>query len=148
VPLTLEQSCIVWADEHWPECHRAMGTHDRRHYQKCLGAVVRKRTQANVRWLWEWIVEDSEQVLRLSPYVGHFVAQGYEITPAHQGWKDYCTMMRALCDGVPLPLDSWRPAETSGPSIKEIDVPAKRSIVRPSTRPGRLSEAARPGLFV
>jgi hypothetical protein len=72
MPLTLEQSCIVWADQHWPECHASMSKGDRRHYLKCLGAVVRRRATAEPSWLWGWIARDSQQVLTLSPYIGRF----------------------------------------------------------------------------
>jgi hypothetical protein len=144
MPLTLEQSCIVWADQHWPECHASMSKGDRRHYLKCLGAVVRRRATAEPSWLWGWIARDSQQVLTLSPYIGRFTAKGYEMPPADQGWGDYCRMMRALEDGVWIVAR----ATTSGPSEKEIDVPGSRRKVSATTRTGRLSEAARPGLFV
>lgn len=83
-----------WARDNWPECHQAIigrGAKDDEYRKKCLGSVVRKRCAISVGFIWNWIDYDAPQVLRLSPYIGRFVAQGgYEIPPDTMTWDEYC----------------------------------------------------------
>lgn len=91
-----------WAKANWQECHSAIagrGATDVEYRKKCLGSVVRKRAQINVRWLWNWIEYDHTQVLRLSPYIGRFRAQGgFIVPPDTMTWDEYCR-------GVMIPLN-------------------------------------------
>lgn len=92
--LDLSAALVQWAAEHWPPCHAAIigrGATDDEYRKKCIGSVVRKRAAENVGWLWRWIEYDAAQVLRLSPYIGRFTAQGgFEVPPDTMTWAEYC----------------------------------------------------------
>lgn len=126
--MTLEQECVLWADRHWPECHAAMSRGDRRHYLKCCGAVVRRRTQdEGFEWLYERIVQDAEEFLRLAPYVGSFTAHGVEV-PGDLGFRDWAMGIRMVFDAPRIPLSYVMQGEQKSQAAHPrdtLDKPAK-----------------------
>jgi hypothetical protein len=89
----------LWASERWRECHEAImgrGAKDDQYRKKCLGSIVRRRAKENVVWLWRWIDQAPDQVLRLSPYFGRFKSNGYDCPPDTMGWAEYIRWLEAF----------------------------------------------------